>query len=159
MEKFGAYTRAVLAAATALRTCGSWSYQPVVPQTVFTPNVARRRRFSGAAAGAVNSMAIAAPFNDSRESAAMLATSKRARTSKPCSGASCSTRLPILPVPMIASGVLMGCGSGGQKLTNHARVNLHGGGQLRFGDALLGGVRYMNAARTDEKRLAPGAVE
>jgi hypothetical protein len=44
-------------------------------------------------------------------------------------------------------------------LANHASVNIHGAGQLGFWDALFGGVGNMDAAGTDEKRLAPGAVE
>jgi len=44
-------------------------------------------------------------------------------------------------------------------LANHAGVNVNGAGQLGFRDALFGGVGNVDAARADEKRLAPGAVE
>ena len=91
------YTRPNVRRQRPRESAARCSYQPVVPQTVFTPKAASRRRFSGAAAGVVNSIATAAPRSDSRESAALLARENCAQTSNPYSGASCSTRLPHFP--------------------------------------------------------------
>jgi len=49
--------------------------------------------------------------------------------------------------------------AGGKELARHARVDGHCVEQFPFGDALLGGVCHVNAARPDQVRPSPGAVE
>ena len=106
IEKFGTPHQAdaaLLDRRAGARRCRS--SHPVVPTTTFTPIAASRSIFSTTAAGTENSTATSMPRKFSAVMPAPFALSSmssRSGTSKPYSGASCSTRRPIFPYPTIA---------------------------------------------------------
>ena len=159
-----AHTSPVRFASTASRATGRCSSQPVVPTTEFTPAAASRRIFTGAATGVENSTATSTPRSVSRVKPSAARIVRRCRISRAlrnriraqAARSACPSfrtrRCEALAHAASAAPV-------SKKLRHHARVNLHRFRQFFFRDALFRGVRQMNAARADQKRLAPGSVE
>ena len=120
--------------------------------------------FCGAAAAAEKSTATSTPAKllpviplASR----LLALSRRCVTAKPYSGASCSMRRPILPCPTMARFMGVGASASARvrELRDHFFVNFDGFEEFFFGDAFFERVGYVNAAGSDQVRLAPGVGE